>query len=164
MYLNNINTLDVAKSEFRKLSILLHPDTSGYSSESDFIQMYNEFKALAETLKFNTGFESDKNFNADKFYNNIKKFEALENIKISFVGSFIWLEDIKPGAMYEQKEMIKDVKINGYNSARWARKKKNWYFSPEDYKQKSKSKKSLSELKNSYGCKSFKTKMNLQLN
>ncbi|GHA43523.1 hypothetical protein GCM10007103_25840 [Salinimicrobium marinum] len=163
-YFNNITNLNEAKNLFRKLSIKLHPDTSGYDSQADFVAMYKEFKSLTNKLKFDTGFEADQDFNADKFYNIIKKFEGLTDIQISFVGSFIWLEDIKNGAMYEQKETIKGISIEGYNNARWARQKKNWYFSPVDYQQKGKSGKSLDQIKDTYGSQEFKTKQTFQLN
>ena len=142
-YFTTVQNLDEAKAEFRKLSIKLHPDTSGYNSQSDFINMMNEFKAITNKLKFNTGFDADKDFNADKFYNIIKKFDGLTDINISFVGSFIWLTDAVYGAMYKQKDVIKGIQIEGLKTAKWASKKKSWYFSPEGYKQYSKSNKDL---------------------
>jgi hypothetical protein len=157
-YFNNITELSKAKETFKTLCKTLHPDTSGYDSQSDFIQMHNQFKDLTNKLKFNTGFESDKEFDGDKFYDLVKKFEGLENIKVSFVGCFIWLEDIVTGAMYQQKELIKAIKIDGYNSSRWAGKKKMWYFSKEGYKQMYKSNKTIDQIKNKYGSNEFKTK------
>jgi hypothetical protein len=163
-YFNNITDLNNLKNTFRKLCVKLHPDTSGYNSQSDFIAMHKEFKALSKRLKFTTGKESDKDFNEDKFYDIVKKFDGLTDIKLSFVGSFIWLEDVNTGAMYQQKDAIKSIKIDGYNSARWASKKKSWYFSPQDYKQLSKSKKTLSEIKSTFGSQSFTTKKAAYLN
>jgi hypothetical protein len=163
-YFKNVQNLNEAKNLFRKLSIQLHPDTSGYDSEADFIAMYREFKTLTNSLKFDTGYEADMDFNPEKFYHIIKKFEKLTDIKISFVGSFIWLEDIKPGAMYQQRKAIKDINIENYNKARWARQKKNWYFSPEDYKQNGRSGKSLEQIKETYGSHEYKTKETYNLN
>lgn len=163
-YFNNIKDLNNLKNEFRKLCVKLHPDTSGYNSQSDFIAMHKEFKDLSKRLKFNTGKESDKEFNEDKFYDIVKKFDGLTGITISFVGSFIWLEDAETGAMYKQKDTIKSINIDGYNVARWARKKISWYFSPSDYVQKSKGKKSLSEIKSTYGSNTFATKKSTFLN
>ena len=144
--------MDEAKTEFRKLCKKLHPDTSGYNSGSDFAQMYKQFKAFRPTKQT----QQDEHFNADKFYDLVKKFEHLNNIQIDFVGSFIWLTDLEYGAMYKQKESIKKIVIDGYNSARFAGKKKSWYFSPQNYRQKSRSDKTLSELKSKYGCESYK--------
>lgn len=155
MYFNNCTTLDQAKTLFRKLCKELHPDKGGIAK--DFISMFNEFKA------FKPSEGKEENFNADKFYNLIQKFDGLKDIQINFVGSFIWLEDLVIGATYEQKNSIKAISIDGYNNARFAGQKKLWYFSPSDYKQKAKSRKSFEEIKNTFGCNSYKTKKQLQL-
>jgi hypothetical protein len=158
-HFKNCKTLDQAKNEFRNLCKALHPDTSGYDSQSDFIRMYTDFQSFRPTETK----QGDENFNTDKFYDLVRKFEHLRDISISFVGSFVWLEDDAPSAMYEQKEAIKAITIDGYNFARWAGKKKNWYFSPQDYKQKSKSRKTLGEIKATYGSSTFKMQGSKQL-
>lgn len=153
MYFTECTTIDQAKTLFRGLCKDLHPDKGGNASE--FIAMYNEFKRFKpRTDKFN---QSD-NFNADKFYNLIQKFDGLHGIKINFVGSFIWLEDIVSGAMYQQRLTIKALDIDGYNTARWANKKKSWYFSPSTYKKKSKKTYSMDKLKSTFGCNEFSTR------
>lgn len=153
MYFKNCITIDEAKTLFRKLCLELHPDKGG--KQSEFIKMYNEFKQFKpKTDKFK---QSEK-FDAEKFYNLIQKFEGLNDVKISFVGSFIWLEDLRKGAMYEQKEQIKSIIIDGYNSPKWARKKVSWYFSPKDYKKTSKKRLSLGEIKGIYGTQEFEQK------
>ncbi|WP_339875254.1 hypothetical protein [Olleya marilimosa] len=157
-YFSNITTLEAAKNEFKQLCKALHPDTSGYDSQSQFVEMHSQFKTLTNKLKFNTGFDSDKDFDGDKFYNALKQFEVLNNIQVSFVGCFIWLEDLTPGAMYQQKDLIKGIKVEGYNTARWAGKKKKWYYSSLDYKQTFKSNKTLDQIKETYGSNDFKTK------
>jgi|TARA_R110000822_G_scaffold6851_6_gene28626 hypothetical protein len=157
-YFNDCQNLDEAKNLFKTLVFKLHPDTSGYDSQQDFIVMHAEFKTVSSRLKFATGYKTDQDFNADKFYDVLRKFDGLNDININFVGSFIWLEDEVKGATYEQKEAIKAIQIDGLNSARFAGKKKAWYFSPEGYKQRAKSGKTLEQIKNTYGCNSFKTK------
>lgn len=155
-YFNNCNNLNELKNQFRKLCKELHPDKGG--QQKDFVKMMVEFKTLSKTLKNKTGFEQDKNFNESKFYDLICKFDSLENIEINFIGSFIWLTDVVTGAMYQQKEIIKSIKIDGLNVARWANKKKSWYFSPLDYKLKSRSKNTLDDLKSKYKSDTFKTR------
>ncbi|WP_430611444.1 hypothetical protein [Flavobacterium sp. JP2137] len=119
--------------------------------------MFQEFK----NFKPSTGETED--FNAEKFYNIIKMFEALEDINISFVGSFIWLTDLTPGAMYSQKDLIKGITIENYNSPRWARLKKSWYFSPADYVKKNGKQRDLEDIKSYYGSKDFQTKGSFKL-
>lgn len=158
-YFTTCTTLDEAKNLFKKLCFDLHPDTSGYNSEAEFVQMFKEFKSFKPTNNTN----ESEDFNAEHFYNTVKKFEGLEGITISFVGSFIWLTDLTPGAMYHQREFIKGIQLDNYNTARWAGKKKSWYFSPSDYVKKSRSNKDLSELKDLFGSRDFKTKSNFKL-
>lgn len=160
-YFKDCQTVDQAKNLFRKLVKQLHPDTSGYDSQADFVNMYKQFESFRPTKD---NFNQQGSFNAEKFYNTIKLFDGLTDIKITFVGSFIWLEDIEIGAMYRQKDTIKAIKIDGYNNPRWANKKKSWYFSPLDYKQKFKSNKTLEQIKDTWGKQEFKTKQRLKIN
>ncbi|MAX51528.1 MAG: hypothetical protein CMH22_06070 [Methylophaga sp.] len=160
-YFSNCKDLNDAKTLFRKLCHTLHPDKGGNAQE--FIKMQAEFKTVSNKLKFNTGYETDKDFNASKFYDLVRKFDGLSDINISFVGSFIWLEDIKRGAMYEQKDAIKAINLDGYNNARFARKKISWYFSPKDYKQKYSKGKTLDQIKATYGSQEYKTKQTARI-
>lgn len=158
MYFNKIKTIDQAKNLYRDLCKKLHPDTSGYNSQADFIKMFAEFKRFRPT-----GNEKNESFDAEKFHDLLKKFDILSEVKINFVGTFIWLEDIEFGATYRQKDLIKKIVLEGFNFARYASNKKLWYYSPLDYVQKSKSKKTLDQIKATYGTKSFVSKGNLQL-
>lgn len=159
MYFNNITTIEEVKNLFRDLCKKLHPYTSGYDSQSEFIKMFTEFKKFKPTTKHTT----DENFDAYKFYDLLKKFDVLTNVKINFVGTFIWLEDNEPNATYLQKDVIKGILLNGFNTARFAPTKKLWYYSPSDYVQKTKGKKDFEEIKNKYGNKSFATKKQFQI-
>ena len=141
MYFETAKTIEQAKNLFRDLCKKLHPDTSGFDSQSEFIKMFNEFKNFKPNDS--TG---EKSFDASKFYDLVKKFDVLQDIKINFVGTFIWLEDIKPNATYLQRNVIKNIILDGFNSVRFAPTKKLWYFSPVDYVQKSKSKKDFEEI------------------
>lgn len=166
-YFANCQTLDQAKTLFNKLVFELHPDTSGVgnASQAEFIKMYAEFKAFRPTINK----DSDKGFDAEKFYNIVKKFDGLQGIKISFVGIFIWLEDIeqnedyKQNATFQQKELLKAIKLDGFKPIAFARKKQAWFYSPVDYKQKFKSKKNLEQIKSTWGCKTVQPEQNKRL-
>ena len=158
-YFKNCQTLEQAKNEFRDLCKKLHPDTSGYDSQSEFIAMFKAFKSFKPTKAT----ETDNSFNADAFYDLLKNFDVLNDIQINFVGTFIWLEDLVFGATFRQKETIKAIQINGFKFASFASAKKAWYFAPSDYIKKSKKRFGLDEIKNTFGCKSFNSKNNLQL-
>lgn len=152
----DFQTLDEAKNKFRELCKMLHPDTSGYDSQKDFITMFNEFRSFKP--KSQTQEEAETIFNADEFYDLLKNFDGLVDVKINFVGSFIWLEDITPSSTYLQRELIKSIVLDGFNTVRFAPVRKLWYFSPSGYKQRSKSKRSFEGLKEQWGVKSYNTK------
>lgn len=154
-YFTNCKTIDEAKNLFKKLCFKLHPDhNKSDTAHSEFINMRAEY----DSFKPSEGRERNENDKADKLYNIVKQFEGLQNVLISFVGSFIWLED-EPhaiGATRSQKEEIKKILLEGYNLPRFAFKRKKWYYSPEGYKQKFSSTKTFNELKNTWGAKTYK--------
>nr|WP_317632327.1 J domain-containing protein [uncultured Flavobacterium sp.] len=155
-YFKNIKSLDELKNLFRQLCKELHPDKGGNTKE--FIIMFNEYDSLKDSFN-NNNENQGKNINSEKFYNILQQLDKLENINISFVGSFIWLTDIIEGSMYKQKDIIKSFIFDGYNLARWASAKKSWYFSPSDYSApKNKKRQSLDEIKTKYQTKEYKTK------
>ena len=151
-YFLGVKNANELKSLYRKLCNELHPDKGGKAI--NFITMMNEYNSIKDS--FNSEKESD-NLNSEQFYNLLQQLEKLSNVRIEFIGSFIWLFDEVDGAMYEQKDMIKSFVFEGYNSARWAKVKKSWYFSPADYKSKGKAI-DLLKIKSKYGVKSFQSK------
>lgn len=157
-YFNNCNTMDDAKNLFRKLSKELHPDHRPTEEQdqanADFILLYKQYKEFSPTH----GRERDETDNADTFYNLFKNFDKLKNVKVSFIGTWIWLEDEEPNATRNQKEIIKSINIDGY-FRRWNKTRKVWQFVPvESNYRKFKSKnESIESLKSFFGAKEYKT-------
>lgn len=154
-YFLECQSLDEAKNLFRKLCFSLHPDTSGYDSEKDFISMFKQFEEFKPCEQFKR--QTDDLFNAKQFYNTVKRFDGLEGVLITFVGSFIWLEDAPDclGSTRHQKEEIKSILLDGYNSPRFSRRHVKWYYSPEGYKQKHRTKKNFEQIRQTWGSKSY---------
>ena len=157
-YFLDVKNANELKLLYRKLCNELHPDKGGKAS--DFIAMMDEYNSIKDS--FNNENENE-NLNAEQFYNLLQQLEKLTNIRIEFIGSFIWLFDEVEGSMYQQKEIIKSFIFDGYNSARWAKFKKSWYFSPTYYKSKGKAV-ALKLIKTKYGVKAFQSKGIKQLN
>jgi len=153
-FFNSCNTLDEAKNLFKKLAFELHPDhrQDKQRAHLDFIELMRQFKAFRPTIKR----EGDEDFNHEAFYNLVKNFDKLKGVLVTFVGSFIWLEDEMPGATKDQKETIKKILLQGYNPPRFAFKRLKWYYSPEGYKQKFRSKKTFEQIKQTWGSKTYK--------
>ena len=145
-YFLGVKNANELKELFRKLCNSLHPDKGGKASE--FIAMMDEYNSLKDSFN-----NESENLNAEQFYNLLQQLEKLTNVRIEFIGYFIWLFDEVEGSMYQQKEIIKSFIFDGYNSARWAKVKKSWYFSPADYKSRGKAV-DLSLIKTKYGVQS----------
>lgn len=139
-YFNDCKDLSEAKTVYRKLCLQFHPDKGGTAKQ--FIELKKQFEEFVP---------KKENFNFDKFHNMVMKFEGLEGVTVSFVGNFIWLS----GNTKVHKDTIKDIKIDNFNPARYASKKKVWYFSPQDYERKGRKTYELSEIKAKYGAKEF---------
>lgn len=154
-FFQDCRTIDEAKNLFKKLCFELHPDhNKSASAHADFINM----RAQYENFKPSEGRERNNTDKADHLYNIVKQFETLKGVLVSFVGSFIWLEDQQghTGSTKAQKEEIKKILLEGYNLPRFAFKRKKWYYSPKGYKQKFKSSKTFEEIKNTWGSKTYK--------
>lgn len=158
-YFKECNTLDDAKNLFKILCFKIHPDTRPDKDKEkghiEFIELFKQFKNFRPTEEHTR--KGDDNFNADAFYNIVKRFDGLEDTLITFIGSFIWLEDEIgcEGATKRQKEEIKKILLDGYNAPRFAFKRKKWYYSPEGYKQRHRCTKSFDQLKYQWGHKTF---------
>lgn len=157
-YFSNIKNANDLKSLFRKLCNELHPDKGGNSTE--FIKMMKEYNSIKDS--FNSENDSE-NLSGEKFYNILEQLNKLENVEIQFIGSFIWLFDTEPNSMYSQKDLIKTFVFDGYNTARWAKVKKSWYFSPLEYKRGGKKTYSINEIQSKYGVKTVQSKGSLKI-
>lgn len=154
-YFADCKTIDEAKNKFKKLCFDLHPDhNTSPTAHADFINM----RAQYENFKPSEGRERNASDAADHLYNIVQQFNKLNGVLVSFVGSFIWLEDepSAPGATKAQKEQIKSIILEGYNRPHFARKRLKWYYSPEGYKQKFKSRKTFEEIKRTWGAQTYR--------
>ena len=140
---------DEAKTLFRKLSKTMHPDLGG--THEQFIELVKQFENFTPTYSEDNKF-ANAEFDKRKFADIIELLKDLDDVTISFIGTFIWIE----GNTYSQKDKIKAIKLQGYNSARFASKKKAWYFSPIDYKKKSKKLYNMDDIKQMFGADSYK--------
>ncbi len=156
-YFKDCASWDDAKTLFRKLSKKLHPDLGG--SHELFIELVKQFESFTPTFNKENEF-ANKAFDKRKFGDIVSLLNVLDDVEISFVGSFIWIE----GNTYSQKDIIKGISLPNYNSARFASKKKAWYFSPIDYVKKSKKSYELDEIKAMFGSEGYTQKKILLTN
>ena len=134
--------INEAKKVYKTLAKKLHPDVGGSEEEFKLLNaIYNDF--IENKIYFSNDFKID--LDLEKIISQILHFE---NITIELVGSWIWLS----GDTKEIKDKLKEL---GF---KWASKKKMWYYG--EMKGKSHGEKSLDEIKDKYGSKTFKKKEN----
>ena len=132
--------INEAKKVYKILAKKLHPDVGGSEEEFKLLNaIYNDF--IENKIYFSNEFKID--LDLEKIISQILHFE---NITIELVGSWIWLS----GDTKEIKDKLKEL---GF---KWASKKKMWYYG--EMKGKSHGEKSLDEIKDKYGSKTFKKK------
>ena len=133
-----VTGINEAKKVYKTLAKKLHPDVGGSEEEFKILNsVYNDF--IEHKIYFSN--ESKIDLELEKIISQILHFE---NIVIELVGSWIWVS----GDTKDIKEKLKEL------SFKWASKKKMWYFG--EMKGKSHGEKSLDEIKDKYGSKTFK--------
>ena len=142
---SEVTGINEAKKVYKTLAKKLHPDVGGSEEEFKLLNaIYNDF--IENKIYFSNDFKID--LDLEKIISQILHFE---NITIELVGSWIWLS----GGTKEIKDKLKEL---GF---KWASKKKMWYYG--EMKGKSHGEKSLDEIKDKYGSKTFKKKENEKL-
>ncbi len=142
---SEVTGINEAKKVYKTLAKKLHPDVGGSDEEFKLLNaIYNDF--IENKIYFSNEFKID--LDLEKIISQILHFE---NITIELVGSWIWLS----GDTKEIKDKLKEL---GF---KWASKKKMWYYG--EMKGKSHGEKSIDEIKDKYGSKTFKKKENEKL-
>ena len=157
-YFENCETQEDAKKQYKKLAKQFHPDINPTQGSEEIMKLIN---VQFENFKPNT-YRKGEEFN--KYENTaiakiIIELMKLEGIEIEICGNWLWLD----GNTYEQKEEIKAIDTDGKFKARFSGSKKRWYFSPADYRKRSKKAVSMEAIRTMYGSEKMKTKGTYQL-
>ena len=144
-YLNNIRTLEQLKKEYHAWALKLHPDHGGDLEAMKVLN--NEYDVLFARVKdFHTNkggeiYEKKTDESPAEFKEIIEKLLKLPEIKITVIGSFIWVE----GNTRPVKDELKSM---GF---RFHAQKLNWYKAPAGYRKHNGNKYSMDEIKNMFG-------------
>jgi hypothetical protein len=157
LYFQNCRTYEEARKAYQKYTLRLHPDKGG--KEEEFKNMQNQFHNFrAESVKYGDWEHETNKANNAAFAPIIDKLVLIPDIFITIVGSFIWIKgDTKP-----HKEAIKQAVCDGYK-VRWSKGKSMWYFSPANYRKRSKKEFSFDEICDMFGYENVKKKERKQV-
>jgi len=156
MYFDNVHTPGEAKSLYRKLAKMHHPDLHGHSTTATMQAINAEYHATLERLDGHTSTGSDGkehtyHYKADVEQAIIDKITDLlklqmSNVNIELIGTWIWISgDTKP-----HKESLKEL------DCIWHNKRRRWYWRQSSYKRKY-SNANFDTLRQMYGSRTFET-------
>lgn len=147
-YFTNCHTLDELKREYRRLTMLHHPDRGGDTATMQAINA--EHDQVFETLKRQHNANSDEAHQTtetpEEFRNIILALLQLDGLTVELCGSWLWIS----GDTRKHKEALKAA------GCRWSSSKKMWYWRhQEDGAHWSRGKKSMSQIRMKYGSQTF---------
>lgn len=160
-YFNNCKTIEDVKKTYRKLCFEFHPDIyKGDNGETmkainkEYEIAFKLFKDKHATNNAETEKDSENTFETPEMFKDIiNGLVNCEGVQIDIVGSWVWLT----GNTYAYKDIIKGL---GF---KWANKKKAWYWHSDNDKCHRRSKMTLDEIKDKYGCQTLTPNHQLRL-
>lgn len=148
--------IEDVKRLYKKLSKQFHPDLNGGKTENEMKSInaeyetaFNHFKNIHESAEDSTKtYTSSKETSetAAEFMVIINKLVTCEGLEIDVCGKWLWAT----GLTYPYKDILKGL---GF---RFASKKKCWYWHKDEDACRSRKNMSLDEIKEKYGCETFK--------
>ncbi len=156
VYFKDCKTVEDLKETYKKLCRQWHPDFNESDTTETMQAINNEYEAVFERLK-NVHRSADNNSDtytaktettetAAEFMEIINKLIVCEGLEINVCNKWLWAT----GATYTYKDLLKSLNF------RYASKKKAWYWHKDEDTCKSRKNMSLDEIKNKYGCETFK--------
>lgn len=149
----NCKTVAEIKKEYHRLAIQNHPDRGG--SKEAMQRINAEYLDALRLMDGETTTGTDEKYHTYHYSEEterdlIDKINELLNLKmknttIELIGSWIWIS----GETIKYKEELKAAKC------RWHSKRKVWYFHKGGRYRSRNSKKSLEELRDIYGTKTY---------
>ena len=140
----------ILKTAYRHATSIYHPDRNPAGLE--MMKAVNLAWEALKDIDFDNDTiiveESPNNDYGDALNDALNVVQTMEGIEIEICGAWVWLT----GNTYANKKILKDA---GY---KWAPKKKQWYFRPEEYKSFNRNTWSMDEIREQHG--SFKVRKN----
>ena len=142
-YFTTCRTLEELKKEYRRLSMIHHPDRGGDAATMASIN--NEYDEAFSRMQRTgtTGTQQKKAPEApEAFRAVISRLVILDGLKIEICGSWIWVS----GNTYPNREALKAAGL------RYSKSKAAWYWRPaESAEYRSRGRSTMEEIRSKYG-------------
>lgn len=147
-YFINCHTLDDLKREYRRLTMIHHPDRGGDTATMQAINA--EHDEVFEHLKRQHNAQADESHQTtetpEEFRNIIAILLQLDGLEVELCGCWLWIG----GDTRNHRESLKAA------GCRWSSSKKLWYWRhQEDGAHWSRGKRTMSQIRTKYGSQTF---------
>lgn len=138
---------DIAKA-YKKAAIKYHPDRNPAGAEimKAINEAYEFLKKLDKDVTFDTSEEAQPHDYGDELASVLNALFALAGLDIEICGNWVWIG----GDTKTHKETLKEL------GCKWAKKKKMWFYRPDDYKSKNRIAWSMEQIRDNHGSKTVK--------
>jgi hypothetical protein len=148
MYVANCHTLDELKKEYRRLTLLHHPDRGGDTATMQAIN--SEHDRIFEELKHRHNTQADEQHRTtetpEEFRAIIEALLKMDGLEVELCGSWLWIG----GNTLAHKEALKAA------GCRWSSNKKMWYWHHiEDGSHYRRGKHTMDQIRRKYGTQTF---------
>lgn len=130
-------TPEIAKQAFRTASKKYHPDINPAGEE--MMKLVNEAYEILQD--FSGDLKEQQADYGDMLNEALNAIVNIPDLFIEICGAWVWVS----GNTRDHKATLKEA---GY---RWASKKKNWYFRPEEYRSRGRGRSTMDEIREKYG-------------
>lgn len=147
-YFTTCHTLDELKKEYRRLTMIHHPDHGGDTATMAAIN--NEYAQRFEALKKAHNAQADEAHQTteapEEFIAIISELLKYPGLIVELCGSWLWISgDTRP-----VKEQLKSA------GCRWSSNKKMWYWHhSEDGAHWSRGRKTMNQIRQKYGSQTY---------
>ena len=147
-YFAGCHTLEDLKREYRRLTMIHHPDRGGDTATMQAINA--EHDEVFERLKHQHNAQADEAHQTtetpEEFRNIIAVLLQLDGLEVELCGCWLWIG----GDTLRHREALKAA------GCRWSSSKKLWYWHhQEDGAHWSRGKRTMSQIRTKYGSQSF---------
>lgn len=133
------------KTTYKKLALKYHPDRNPLGNE--LMKAVNTaFDFLMTNIdkinQFQSSNENDRYNYSEELENILKTLSDMSGVIFEVIGNWVWIS----GETREHKNTLKEL------GCRWAAKKKQWFYRPEEHKSRFNRKEhSIDEIREMYG-------------